>query len=312
MTLEERDNRLTVVVWFVCFIKAVEQLSLLRIDNGYVAQVFLGEEAFHHGIITLHKLLHKCLGILQGIVFRFDAALPIAHVCLYVDGHIAGVVHQDERRHRLAVEGGVVEHLPMPGECRCRLQAEVVHEVAVCVGFMLTATRHLLLPRPEEVEHRGVACELSIGRQRLDEHADGMPQELVLPAAVDVREQGFLFVVVLCEEEGECRSEQGTLEDAVCLAEGVDALHACAECTQEVNLGILLWCDGLTSIHVRYERRVHVSAIKVLGEPCLRFAECRCLSFGGFCFSRFSQSHAFPFQLKPLVSFFNVANHQLY
>ena len=251
---EQRDNRLTVVVWFVCFVEAIEQLSLLSIDKGYVAQVFLGEEAFHHSLVALQELPHEGLGVLQGIVFCFDAALPVAHVCLYVDGHIAGVVHQDERRHRLAVEGGVVEHFPMPGECRCRLQAEVVHEVAVGVGFVLTATCHLLLPCVEEVEHRGVACELSIGGQRLDEHADGMLQELVLPAAVDVREKGFLFVVVLCEEEGENRREQGTLEDAVCLAEGVDALHACAECTQEVNLGVLLWCDGLTSVHIRYER----------------------------------------------------------
>ena len=92
--LEQRDNRLTVVVWFVGFVEAVEQLSLFRIDNGYVAQIFFGKEAFHHSLITLHKLLHECLGILQGVVFRFDVALPVTHVCLNVDGHVACVVCQ--------------------------------------------------------------------------------------------------------------------------------------------------------------------------------------------------------------------------
>ena len=199
----------------------------------------------------------------------------------------------------------------MPGECRCRLQAEVGHEVAVCVCLMLPATCHLVLPILEEIEHRGVARELCIGGQRLDEHADGMLQEFVLSAVVDVCEQGFLFVVVLCEQECESRCEQGTLEDAVCLAECVDALHACSECSLQVNLCLQLWCYGLTCVHIRYQRRVHIPAVEVLGKPSLRFVECRCLSLDGFRFSHFSLGHAFLFQLKSLVSLLYVVEHQL-
>ena len=307
MTPEQRDDGLTVVVRFVRFVEAVQQLRLLRIDKGYVAQIFLGKEALHHDLVALQELPHECLGILQGIVFRLNAALPVAHVCLNVDGHVACVVHQEECGHRFAVEGGVVEHLPMPGKGCGRLQAEVVHKVAVGVCLVLTATCHLLLPSLEELEHRGVACELSIGGQRLDEHADGVLQELVLPAVVDVCEQGFLLVVVLREQECESRCEQGALEDAVFLAEGVDALHACAERTQEVNLGVQLWSDGLTCVHIRYERRVGIAAIEVLGKPCFRFAECRRLSLGDFCLCCLRLRHVLLFQLESFVSLFYVA-----
>ena len=306
LTPEQRDDGLTVVIRFVRFVEAVQQLRLLRIDKGYVAQIFLGKEALHHDLIALQKLPHECLGILQGVVFRLDAALAVAHVCLNVDGHVACVVHQEECRHRLAVEGGIVEHLPMPGECRCRLQAEVVHEVAVGVCLVLTATCHLLLPGLEELEHRGVACELSIGGQRLDKHADGVLQESILPAVVDVCEKGFLFVVVLCEQECENRGEQGALEDAVCPTECVDALHACAKRPCKACLRVELWNDGLTCVHIRYERRVGVTAIEVLGKPCFRFVERRRLSHDGFRFCRFRHSHAFLFQFEPLVSRFYV------
>ena len=88
---------------------------------------------------------------------------------------------------------------------------------------MLAATAHLFLAVQQQVQHSGFGRELGIDGQRLDSHAHRTGKTLVRAAVIDRREQRFLLVVELGQQEGIGRGEQRALEHAVLLAVVVHA-----------------------------------------------------------------------------------------
>ena len=107
----------------------------------------------------------------------------------------------------------------MPCEHRVTLQFQVIHDVAIRIHIMLTASAHLLLSGFQEVEYAGLWGELRIDGQCLHEHTHGVVQFLGLTTIINRVEKGFLFVVELSQQIGIGHGEQCAFEDTVRLTE---------------------------------------------------------------------------------------------
>ena len=86
---------------------------------------------------------------------------------------------------------------------------------------MLSTALHLLLSSLDEVVYTSVTIELGIHRHRFHQHAHRTVCALVGTPVMYRVEQHLLFVIVFCQQIGVGGCEDGTAEDAVCLAEGI-------------------------------------------------------------------------------------------
>ena len=98
---------------------------------------------------------------------------------------------------------------------------------------MLATAAHLLLSGFQKVQYRGVVRELCIYGYRLHQHGHRMGQTLVCTPVVDGVEQHLLLVVEFRQQTAVSCCKEGTLEDAVLLAEGIDGIDTHMHCPRQ-------------------------------------------------------------------------------
>ena len=260
------------IILGIRLVKGVECRYLLVGGDVHLTKICLGEEPFHHSLITLQELCDQCLGVFIAMVFRLHLVVAAQHERLQVERGIERAVSDALRLHGLTTHLIIGEQHAMPCEHRVTLQFQVIHDVAIRIHIMLTASAHLLLSGFQEVENTGLCGKLRIDGQCLHEHTHSVVQFLSLTTVIDGVEKGFRLVVELSQQIGVSHGEQCALEDTVRLTE---LLHLGVVHLQGAQQTGFLQRRLLT---IREQLCKGVAAVEVLGIPLLGFLECRGLT----------------------------------
>ena len=171
---------------------------------------------------------------------------------------------------------------------------------------MGAAATHLFLPVLQEVENSGFIIEFGIDWQCLDKHAHGIGQLFVVTPIIYCGEERHLLVVELGKQESVCGGEEGASEDAVLVAEGVNTVHRGGE-----HVCQAAFAHG-GHLAVGQQGGEHVSAVEVVGVPCLSLLEGRRLAVGLLTHSHLCECHRFLFGSQAVISLVDGIEHQFH
>ena len=226
---EERDDGLRRIIRDIGLVETVEYFHLRGCGDIDVAQTLVGKHSLDDGLVALEELTDERLRVFIASILSLHLQAAIANESLQIERSIERAVADALYSHRLVAHLVVSKQRSVPGKHRVGLRLQVFHHVTIAVNIVLAASADLLLIGKQVVEYGRVGGELSIYGERLDEHADGVAQALVVSPVVDCGEERLLLIVEFGKQKSISRREQRALENAIFLTERINGIGARVE-----------------------------------------------------------------------------------